>query len=743
MLLGARILEAASSDGLSWRVVVIEAGLSLNGRRYLESDLREHARAFEGRPVKAFPVVDVAGNVLGRNHLAPDAMVGRATGNTIGILTDVRWSEAHRGLVGTVRLLDTPLGNDYARLFRALEAKGHLGVIGFSIDVLGRARADGSRVPEVVNSLDVVDNPAAGGRMLERIVASLDFGGSPVKYAHILAALTAAAPLLAQGYTADPKDEVAVARHAMKRTKESKEAAGELAKLIAKENEAQDAVVKRMTESTDPVALLNDVMAALGTLRKDVRATESAPPATPPATPLATPPHPSEERLRALEAIEGRRLFAAHLRAAATAAKLPGKVVDRLVESHAEDVGDAAAAQRIVESVRATIDAAFADSTDVTRIVREPRNRYVEALSHVWAPQQFKAPAEGLPVAFRNPIRMLESMLPGGLRVRECVAAGKSGLRRLKEAIDATIFDDIFDDTLDRVIQPAYQGATQYGEWRQLVAMKPYNDFRTHRLITIGYYGNLPTVAKGAPYLALTTPTDREETIALAKKGGIEQVTMEDLLNDDTGELWPTMIKRIVQAANETRHEAVFGKLRISGQPTMVDGYALTSASRPVANLLTTALTANAAGKTAFIAAVKQMLAQTGGSGVKKGIRPGFLVIPLDLIEAAAYVINELSAGNSGTDVNQALKEILGIALPKVVIDYGTGSATDWFLLAKPQDAEVLVMGTLGGRDGPEVFLADDQRFSSLFTNDVLEVKVRDIFAVSAADYAGVQGNDV
>lgn len=722
----ARLLEAADATGSSWRVLVIQAGLSLNGRRYLESDLRAEARNFEGRPIKAYPVVDVAGNVLGRNHLGPDAMVGRAAGNTIGVLRDVRWSEAHRGLVGTAHLLDTPLGNDYGRLFRALEAKGALGMIGFSIDVLGRSRADGSRVPEVVNSLDVVDNPAAGGRMLERIVASLGYGAPAVKYKTILAALAAVAPLLAQDFKGDAKDERAIGVHALKRSKESKEAAEQLAKLIAPKDADTAPIVKRLTESADPVALVDDCMAMVARLRESVEVEAAA-------------AGDADGRLRALESRE----FAAHLRDSATAAKLGAKVITRLLESHKGETGDRAAADRIVESVRSVIDEGIAAAQDVVRVVREPRDRYTEALAHMIAPISQPKPAEGIPISMRNPLRMIEHMTGDRIRIKEAFASGgRSGLRRIKEAVDATNFDDVFDDTLDRVILPEYKGQADFQNWRKLVAMRPYSDFRTHRLITIGYYANLATVPKGAPYLAMTTPTDREETIALAKKGGTEQITMEDMLNDDTGELWPTMIKRILRAALETRSEGVFSKIRIATQPTMTDSYKLTSASRTPANLLTTALTADATGKTALITAIRQMLAGTGGSGTKKGVRPRYLVIPLEKLEAAAYVLNELTAGNTGTDVPAALKEVLGMALPEVVIDWGATNLTDWFLCANPAEVPGLFMANLGGREGPEIFLADDQRFSSLFTQDVLELKVRDIWACAAGDFLAWQGND-
>jgi hypothetical protein len=37
-----------------------------------------------------------------------------------------------------------------------------------------------------------------------------------------------------------------------------------------------------------------------------------------------------------------------------------------------------------------------------------------------------------------------------------------------------------------------------------------------------GGYGNLPTVGQGAPYTALTSPTDEEATYAPAKRGGTE-----------------------------------------------------------------------------------------------------------------------------------------------------------------------------------------------------------------------------
>ena len=52
-------------------------------------------------------------------------------------------------------------------------------------------------------------------------------------------------------------------------------------------------------------------------------------------------------------------------------------------------------------------------------------------------------------------------------------------------------------------------------------------------------------------------------------------------------------------------------------------------------------------------------------------------------------------------------------------------SASKWWLVGDPADCEGLEVGFVGGRDSPELFLQDDPRMGTVFTNDQISYKVR------------------
>ncbi|KKK62095.1 hypothetical protein LCGC14_3007750, partial [marine sediment metagenome] len=157
--------------------------------------------------------------------------------------------------------------------------------------------------------------------------------------------------------------------------------------------------------------------------------------------------------------------------------------------------------------------------------------------------------------------------------------------RRIVESIDTTVFGQIFADTLRRRMVAEYQ-VPNLDDWRNIVsAIIPLSDFRTQHIVRMGGYGDLPTVAQGQDYQALSSPTDEEATYAATKKGGTEDITWESMRGDDIRALI-RIPQKLGRAAARTLYKFVFDFLK--NNAAIYDGDALFHANH--VNLNTTAL---------------------------------------------------------------------------------------------------------------------------------------------------------
>ena len=155
-----RIIEAIPG-GREWEGLLIEPGLSKNGRYYPADVLRESAPLFEG----AYSYARHRSPGEGERH--PNDKIGR--------FSQVRTTDA--GLVARFKVV-APWVRDLLR--EAMES-GEPDFVGFSIDATGRvARREHEGRPVAwveaigaVNSVDLVSEPAAGGRVV-RLVASAE-----------------------------------------------------------------------------------------------------------------------------------------------------------------------------------------------------------------------------------------------------------------------------------------------------------------------------------------------------------------------------------------------------------------------------------------------------------------------------------------------------------------------------------------------------------------------------------------
>lgn len=392
-------------------------------------------------------------------------------------------------------------------------------------------------------------------------------------------------------------------------------------------------------------------------------------------------PQPAKDRLQADFAGRARFVEAD----VATAIKAEGEYVARFTESGSVrvpafggiEVGDRSA------MIREMLDAFFDPQHAQHRNVRSFREAYIEITGD----------------------RFLSGMLQDCDRGRMAESLGV-----MREAVDSTTFANALGNSITRRMQAIYTGRTDLQVWRRVAISGPVNDFRTQERVRIGGYGNLPAVAQGADYTALSSPADEKATYAVSKRGGTESVTLEAITNDDVQALRRIPLE-LALAAGNTLMEFVFDFFRTN--PTIYDTVALFHASH--GNLGTAALDA-----TSYAAHRQMMVKQVrAGSGKRLGHSPKSLLVPFELQETA-YNLFVRGQNNDKTFVQDLNPDV-------IVVPYWT-DANDWCTVADPNELPAVEIGFLGGREDPELFVQDLPNVGSMFSNDKLTYKIRHIY---------------
>lgn len=309
---------------------------------------------------------------------------------------------------------------------------------------------------------------------------------------------------------------------------------------------------------------------------------------------------------------------------------------------------------------------------------------------------------------------------------------GKSG--RLTESVTSSTFSAIMGDSITRALLANYR-ALNLDSWRQWVKINRVTDFRTQRRQRLGGYGNLATVNQGAAYAAMSSPSDQETTYAPTKRGGTEDLTLEAIANDDLGAM-REIPRRMARAAAQTLHEFVYDFLRTNPN-VPYEAVALFAAGHN--NYLSTASN-SILNLTNLVAARNLMLKQTDMTNSKRlGIRPRFLVVPIDL-EQTAYELTQSvqKPATAENDPNFAR----GFGLNVIVVEYLT-NVSNWILVCDPADAPTIEVGFFNGQEEPELFVQDQPTVGNVFSNDKITYKIRHIYGAGILDHRAFVGAGV
>jgi hypothetical protein len=697
---------AGAPEGSQWLVRVIAPGWSRNvsptlrlPRYYPDPVLREAVHAFEGARIfqhEAGPHVD--------RHL-------RRSQDVVGWLAEAHYSG---GICATYHCVDAALRTKLTEAF----GLGKRDLMGFSINaggqeeagVIGGVKAAVVRSISSVDSVDVVSDPAAGGEFV-RLVASVDPArGEPIMTIdQLIALIKAHRPALlehapAAGWTLDQLS----------------------AKLV--EALAQAPAVADVKPLQEALAATNAQLAALqgAVLERDRRD----------AVATALDASPLAKVVKARDAVVHR--ISTSLREADAA-----KFTAALTEAIADQVGVVtelgSAGGRVTGFGRAEVGA-------------ETRDKHALAMRGMLFNADQKD-AQGVPVPRFRSLHESYFVVSGGFKgyapnpaqmLREAVMYQPSTeygqVNALRESITSSTWAELLGDSITRRLVAEY-AMPDLQDWRKIVSeTATIRDFRTNRRTRMGGYGDLPGVSQGAPYGDLVSPTDEESTYAISKKGGVDDLTIETIANDDVGAVRRIPIK-LGRAAARTLYKAVFDLIRSNG--TIYDSNALFDSSTH-ANM-----TASALSDTTIKAGIAAMRAQTpyGVTAEPLGAvnSPLWLMVPAALEDLGYRLLNSDrfmgAVGSSLAEYATTPNLIKGRYgnMGLLVVDYWTDAA-DCAMVADPTKVPTIEVGFWNGQEDPELFVQDQPLLGSVFTADKVTYKIRHVWGLTCLEWRGFYG---
>lgn len=723
----------------AWRVRLIRAGLSKNGNNYPLRVLHEAAPLYEG--VRA----------LARNDDEHLAGKGKHAKNVVGWFTGVTPSaeglDATFNVVESATWLKTMLWDSWGR--------GKKDIVGFSHVAEARAafsRVAGSVTREVqkiasVDFVDVVVTPSAGGEIVGLAESTGNERSETMMMEHLLKLIEALSPAQYKELDTANVTEAQVVEilESIKRDAASAPKGGALdvgASVLAQVSEA-------LKDVRGEVAKISEASKTQAAREKAVVITEAV---------FSKSGLPAAALDRIVAQVNG------------TDAPATKEQVEEFVAAEAKYLG-------ITQGWSGP-----GSSTRRVAVTRDASDKWKAALDGLVSGQQRVKLSEAqgdtieaytsLREAFRDGTGL--DPLEGGLT---------SPLVNVSEAaIQSTTYGGALGDSIRRSMQAEYAIAP-YNSWRKVFPAVSVPDFRKQYRPQVGAFPTLSTVSQNAAYGEFSTHMgDFTPEYTVQKYGNLQALTMETIVNDDIGFVRRIPIELGRAAARTVDYYAWYPLVNNTALTYHVGGgtadvtttyfgpFSATADARGAGNLGSSALSASAvlATRLAIMKNTVNTSGTGGAGGPRHGIAPKFICVPLDL-EAAAYEIcyaggkpilvstgtnTNAAAGTpttqTGTIENGAMPNFINrVGLEHVVMPQAT-DVNDWYVLTDSKDVPTVEVGFLGGRQEPELFIADGATSDAgqitgggVFTSDRIVYKVRLIFGTCVLDYRGMYRHTV
>lgn len=257
----------------------------------------------------------------------------------------------------------------------------------------------------------------------------------------------------------------------------------------------------------------------------------------------------------------------------AAARGLPaGEYVDKLTVSLPERFSEAhlGAAIDAALSLLAASERAGLAPTHGAQVTRESLDKKTKALDAFFTTDGTAGGYRSLREAYLDVTGHRPRFLDEDLNrriLRDSYGVGYDSAVRSSESLQAASWAQVLGDSVTRRLVAEY-GRPAWQDWRRICSAIVFGaDFRTQRRARFGGYGLLPAVSEGAPYQPLTSPPDEEATYAITKRGGIEDITLEMIANDDVESIRRIPI-RLGRSAATTLYRFVFDILPTNAATT-------------------------------------------------------------------------------------------------------------------------------------------------------------------------------
>jgi len=577
-------VEAEDVSRREFEVVAIRAGRA-NGYEYPAEVLRRAARLFNGVTVFC-------------NH--PDALDatrvgGRRVEDIAGVVMASWWDEAGQAVRARLST-GGPKGDLVAALAAQVVAGRAMGRpvpnVGLSADMMVLLDRERRQVTEIarVLSLDVVFNPAAGGEF-ERVLHSAPGGHGP------------------RGRAAEGGSQVA--------RKDGVQSSAE-----HKQTEGTKQVEERVTYGASGSGVRSEapVPAAGDQVSADVRA-------------MLAEIQAATEQAKRLAAEQAKAACASLLEARLQASPLPAGLKDEL---RAEFAGRVFAAEELDAAISRK-ESVFAKLVEGS-VIRGLGYQGPLVSGMRDSLERVQAAADRL-LGLALPDHLRDTPRLSGIRELYVMLTGDYdfhgrfyGERVQLAAATSGTMASVVANALNKAMVQSFEMRPQW--WKPIAYEEDFTRLQDVKWLTVGGFGDLPTVSEGAAYEELSW-ADRTETASFVKKGGFIGLTLEMIDKDDVGAV--RAIPRKIGLAAWRTLSSLVGALFTANSgvgPTLSDGVALFHSSH--GNLY-----AGAAGLSldTWDACVQAMFKQTElGSGKRLGIRPAYCLVPIELEKTARTI---------------------------------------------------------------------------------------------------------
>ncbi len=303
--------------------------------------------------------------------------------------------------------------------------------------------------------------------------------------------------------------------------------------------------------------------------------------------------------------------------------------------------------------------------------------------------------------------------------------------------VDSATMAALTADALNKRVVNLFQQYPRW--WEKIVTAEDFTNLQDVKWITLGGVGELPTVDEGGAYTELNWADHTEET-PFVKKGGYLGITLEAIDKDDTRKLQAAP-RALAQAAWLTLSKAVASIFTVNAGagPMMADAQPLFS----LAHNNTEALELSFSGYTQVRSRMRKQTELGSVEPLGALTAPKYLLVPPELEITALEILGSEGApdGDNPLANGDTLSARMAYARERVIVVDLWTDPNAWAAVADPKLYPSIGLGFRYGR-APEIFSVASPTQGLMFTNDVMPVKVRFMFAVGPVDYRGMfKGN--